>query len=412
MPVAAAPPDPVSLSFASALPGDFIRALCLATGHKRFMLSPDVVADQHSIGIELHGSPSEVWRDGISALQVAGIVERADRGFERFFVPEPAQKPDEPLSVLSYSPRYRTVPFLAGQLGAMFSGWHFDGVGGGGSAAVPGVSVAAAGPSVSAASGSGAGGSVGKAVEQAAVAGRVVGVGPLKLRRQIDAALAELDVPVPALTVRVAVYEVDTGKRNQAAVELVGQVLKASVSLGATATFTGGASLAIKGADFSAVLSALDSSSVAHLVTAPVLRASSGVTASFAVGDSVPTLGSVSYTQGSSTPVQSIEYQQSGVVFSILPQLVGESVDVSLFQSISSFQQTQTGVQSTPTLSNRALASQLLVRPGEVLVLGGLVQRSESRSRQGWWFVPLGVDRSKSETSIVLLLSVEVGHGG
>jgi type II secretory pathway component GspD/PulD (secretin) len=238
-------------------------------------------------------------------------------------------------------------------------------------------------------------------------------MGPAVDRAHLQQVLAELDRPVASMAVHLAVYEIDTSSSDQSAINLVGHVLGQVASIGGTAaaalSTAGTAALTLKVGSFSAVLAALDSSSDAHLVTAPVLRTSSGVMSSFAVGDSVPTVGSVSYEQGSSTPVQSIQYQQSGVVFSVVPEVVGGKVDVALYQSISSFVPTTVGVTSSPTLQNRVLSSDIILAPGATVVLGGLMQTSDTKGTAGWWLLPkLSHDNEKSKTELVLVLSVDV----
>lgn len=410
--------SPASLSMVSATPADVATALARAAGRSRFVLSPDVVADSKRLTVALAGTPAAVWSEGLAALALADVhVSCGGVGaLCRFYVPssDQAAVAAKALGVLSYAPRARSVRFLSGVLGAMFPGWHFDGSSG------PAASAAGAGmgaPAVSASSGSGSSTAAGRASPQTSEPVQLLGMGPLDQLARVRWAVRALDQAVPSLTTRVAVYEVDTSGQTQSAVALVGSILGQTLTLGtqlgssvASIASGGVASLSLKVGGFQAVLSALDQSSVAHLVTAPVLRGSSGVLSSFAVGDSVPTLGSVSYGAGSSTPVQSIQYQQSGVVFSVLPQLVGGLVHVALFQSVSSFVPTETGVQSSPTLQNRALATQIVVRPGAVVVLGGLEETSHSHGSTGWWLLPdLSRNHAASRTSIVLVLSVGVG---
>jgi type II secretory pathway component GspD/PulD (secretin) len=405
--------EPVRLALDSAVVSDAVRSLCQVTGRARFALSPEVVALSTRVTVSLDGSPDAVWSDGVEALRLAGVDARcAKGGLCRFFplAPLTAKKEEVPQGVLSYEPVHRDVAFLAGALTGLFQGWHFAG------GAPSGAGGAAVSAAVSPASGSGVGAGAGGRAEAAqSVPVKLVGMGPVSDRQHLLAVLRELDRPVSSLVVHLAVYEVDVSRNEQSALTVVGKLLGAAASIGSgvvvKAATGGGAAvdLTIASAGFDAVVSALDTASEAHLVTSPVLRTSSGVLASFAVGDSVPTVGNVSYSAGSSSPVQSIQYQQSGVVFSVVPELVGELVDVALYQSISSFVPTTVGVTSSPTLKNRVLSSDLIVRPGSVVVLGGLMQTSEASGSTGWWIVPkLTSGASKSRTELVLVLSVDV----
>jgi type II secretory pathway component GspD/PulD (secretin) len=396
----------VSLDLDAAQIPDVVRALCRVTGHTGFVLSPDVVGLGTKLTISVSGSPAVVWRDALRALALANVTVRCADGLCRFWtIPAPAPAA-VPQSVFSYRPRYRDVAFLADGLQRLFSDWHFSASASGSAGSSAGAVSAAVSPS----SGSGSGAAAGRASMLEAVSALLVGVGPASERERLESALAVLDRPVPALVVRVGVYEVDTNKGRQSAINVVGNVLGQALTLSGSASSTAAAplNLVLKVGSFSAVVNALDTSGVAHLVTSPVLRTSSGVIASFAVGDSVPTLGSVSYAQGSSTPVQSVEYQQSGVVFSVIPQVVGQLVDVALYQSVSAFVTTTVGVAASPTLQNRVLSSDLQVRPGETVVLGGLMQTSHSDGSSGWWIFPnLSKNKQMSKTELVLILSVD-----
>lgn len=414
-PAAVAPaPAESGLELESASVPDLVRALCRATGHNTFAMSPDVTASPKKLTLQLIGSNADVWRDGLAALDLAGIAAKCAKGANglcQFFVPAApsSDKPEIPLVVTTYVPKHRNVAFLASSLSGMFSGWHF--AGGSGPSSAGAVSAAVSPASGSGSSSGAASMASGHASPQEAVPGRLVAMGPASERARVLQALAELDQAVPSMVVQVGVYEVDVSKTDQSAIAVVGKILGSSFEIGGSLAQTVAAGslagLTVKAGGFQAVAQALDSSSLAHTITKPVLRTSSGVLASFAVGDSVPTLGSVSYAGSSSTPVQSIQYQQSGVVFSVVPVVVGETIDVALYQSISSFTATTVGVTTSPTLQNRVLSSDVIVKPGSVVVLGGLMQNNDNKGSAGWFFLPeLTHTHTAGRTEMVLVLSV------
>lgn len=414
-PVAVIERPAVGLAMESASVPDFVRALARATGHPRFILAPEVVTNGRRLTVNLSGDEAATWRDGLAALETAGVVARCDRaGLCRFLPapdPEPPPAKEVPIAVFSYRPRHRDVGFLANSIGSMFQGWHFAGSTSSASSQGSGAVAAAVSP----ASGSGGSAPNGHASPIESVPDQVVAVGPAPERRRVQQVLEELDKPVVPVVVRLAVFEVDVTEQSQSAVGLLLQSAKVVAGLGAqvttSAASSGLASLSIKTGDFQAVVSALDTSSHAHLVTAPVLRTSSGVIASFAVGESVPTLGSVSYPTNSGTSVQSVQYQQAGVVFSVIPQVVGDHVDVAIYQSVSQFIPTTTGVNQSPTLQNRVLSSDVNLEPGSVVFLGGLSQNNETNNGSGWWVLPNFVrGHQVSKTDLVLMMQVEVGR--
>ncbi|MFP3427732.1 hypothetical protein, partial [Pseudoalteromonas sp. SIMBA_162] len=68
-----------------------------------------------------------------------------------------------------------------------------------------------------------------------------------------------------------------------------------------------------------AAISALDADSRFKQVSDPHVRVVSGERVRLNVGAQVPTLGSISYQGQSGTPVQSVEYQDAGLIFDVQP---------------------------------------------------------------------------------------------
>ncbi|MFM0649388.1 type II secretory pathway protein, partial [Paraburkholderia bryophila] len=124
----------------------------------------------------------------------------------------------------------------------------------------------------------------------------------------------------------------------------------------------------------------------------------------------VPTLGSVSYQGSSGTPVQSVEYQDAGVIFSVQPTVLRDLIRVQLVEQISSFVPTTTGVNNSPTKNTREMQTVVSMKDGEVVVLGGLVQDSElaAVNHEGWLphFLD-GKSGSKGRTEVLLVLQVQ-----
>lgn len=267
-------PGAVSLDLKSASVPDLVRLLCRTVDRPRFVLSPGVVGSDFRLTLSLAGSAAEVWSQGVEALRLAGFGSRCLRsGLCEFFTlppAAPAAKPEVPLVVLAYVPRFRDVAFLGQSLTGMFSGWHFAGASASASSQAAGAVSAAVTPSSGSGSGGGGGAVAGHAQPSEAVPARLVGLGPLPDRARVLAALAALDRPVPALVVRLGVYEVDVSASNQSALSVVAAALGQTVSLGVTGPnpLSGALGvLSLKVGSFSAVVAALDSASRVHLVT-------------------------------------------------------------------------------------------------------------------------------------------------
>lgn len=87
-----------------------------------------------------------------------------------------------------------------------------------------------------------------------------------------------------------------------------------------------------------------------------------------------------------------------------------EAIQVRLQKQTSSFVPTTTGVNNSPTKNTRQMSTTLSMKDGEVVVIGGLVQDTDSATtnRPGW--LPHFFDghgASKGRTEILLVLQVQ-----
>lgn len=136
------------------------------------------------------------------------------------------------------------------------------------------------------------------------------------------------------------------------------------------------------------------------------MRVKSGASARFVAGSEVPVLGAITY-QSTGQAVQNVEYKSSGVILDLKPQVSEDSTDLTIFQQISSFVPTTTGVNQSPTLLKRELQTQVSVKADEMIVLGGLEESQGTQSEQGLSFLPkffrtFGDDQTKTEIMVVL----------
>jgi type II secretory pathway component GspD/PulD (secretin) len=81
---------------------------------------------------------------------------------------------------------------------------------------------------------------------------------------------------------------------------------------------------------------------------------------------------------------------------------------LDLFQQVSSFVNTDTGVNSSPTLNKRELRTSLTVEDGEVLVIGGLNDSKIEDAKSGLSFLPFALSKSHGSRSSELLLVLEL----
>lgn len=218
--------------------------------------------------------------------------------------------------------------------------------------------------------------------------------------------LAQVDVPTGEVVIKGYVYEVGKNSSEGSAIELLASLLKGKLEISVTGT-TLGNSLRIKAGGVDAVASAINSDGRFKVVTSPYTRVRSGATARFQVGADVPVLGSI-LTNPNGQAQQSVEYRSAGTLLEVSPKVRDKTTDVDLFQQISNFVTTETGVNNSPTLNKRELRTSLTVEDGEVLVIGGLNDSTEQENKSGLWFLPFATSKSQGMRSSELLLILEL----
>lgn len=347
----------------------------------------------------------------------------------------PEEKPKE---LLIYRPRFRSVAYLTDLLQMMFPPGSFlsqrgsgqsiasvmgDGLAANGAARLGGDGGAGMGgesPRTTNGQGAGSGyAGVGAGVGQGLNKGLDIEADTLLFQgskrdvEKLQALLPQLDEAVGEVMVKAMIYEVQTTKKEGSALDLALSILATKVGV----NISGGASpkdgvfvkWSTNALNVDGVFSALTSDDRFKLVSSPRVRVRSGAAAHFAVGDETPVLGSVSY-DGDGNAIQSVSYKSSGVIFDIKPQVREGGVDLHLTQQVSSFVQTTTGVNGTPTLKKRELSSDLVVSDDELVVIGGLEGQIEEKGRSGLSFLPTmfhSDSSNDSRTEIIVMLHMQ-----
>lgn len=231
--------------------------------------------------------------------------------------------------------------------------------------------------------------------------------GPEDEHKQLEKLLSQVDVPIPQVEIRAVLYEVSVNVTSGSSLNIVGQSLnKSGISFSANSggqPLAGAASISIGAGGFSLAYSSLANDSRFKVLSSPVLRVVSGKTSSLTVGQEVPVLGSVSYTEGSSTPVQSVEYRQSGSLFTVTPTVYGSSVQIQVKQELSEFAATTASNIDSPTILRRAVDASLTLAPGEVAFLGGIDSDKVTDAKGGFWFLR-NKQRGTQSSQLVLMI--------
>ena len=137
----------------------------------------------------------------------------------------------------------------------------------------------------------------------------------------------------------------------------------------------------------SAALSLLQSVTKVKVLSSPQLMVVDNQPARLEVGALVPYLSQTSQsTITSGSPViNSINYQQTGVIMQVTPRVnSGGLVTLDISQEVSDVAQgvTTAGVNS-PTFNERSVTSRVVIQDGQTVGLAGLISDSDSRQNQG-----------------------------
>ncbi|MEH6488021.1 MAG: secretin N-terminal domain-containing protein [Hyphomonas oceanitis] len=136
-------------------------------------------------------------------------------------------------------------------------------------------------------------------------------------------------------------------------------------------------------------INALASNSQVNVLSKPKLIARSGGAARLQVGTDVPVItsqraASAQDGDGVTDVLQQVEYRKTGVLMSIEPIIFSDNrVDLTISQEVSTALPNNASSIASPTISNRTLDTQLSVKDGETVVLGGLIQNTTTDGETG-----------------------------
>jgi general secretion pathway protein D len=212
---------------------------------------------------------------------------------------------------------------------------------------------------------------------------------------QFRSLLQGLDKPAKEALIEVTVAEVTLNDNSQLGVEWLIKEAKLDGTL-ITAGTLGGLSIGNAGLNYRRVdsagdtrllLNALASNNRATILSSPRIVARNGETANIQVGQEVPIITSqqTSPTTGSTGSVlQTVQYRTTGVILTVKPVIhSGDQVDLDVTQEVSSAGSTSTGVNTSPTFSTRKLQTQLSLKNGATVLLGGLISNTKSEGNAG-----------------------------
>jgi general secretion pathway protein D len=208
--------------------------------------------------------------------------------------------------------------------------------------------------------------------------------------RRIQQAVVALDVPQAQVVIEATIVEVTINDALQYGVQMFlqsnGVALRSSSTTGAGDGGGSGFSAVLStggngSPNIQLVLSALQSVTNVKVVSSPYLTVSNGSTGLLSVGDQIPfvTASQSSSQDGQVVVTQEISSRDVGVTLQVTPRISPANVvSLDIDQQISSANLSQTLAGTNPVVSQRSLRSQVNIRSGDTVLLGGMIQeRSE-----------------------------------
>jgi len=251
----------------------------------------------------------------------------------------------------------------------------------------------------------------------------------------------KLDRPEPQVMLQVMIMEIKLTDDMELGVEVAGQELDFSrnavlgpngvingsdfdtvigTDLGAAGLGLGGFNFTITGEDVSFLFHALQQDSKTEVLSRPILLVRNGEEGKITIADQVPIVESSRLNDTGQTQ-STIGREDVGIVLTATPHISPDGyVTIELVQEISSISgenvQLTEGV-SSPVFQTREVQTNVTIRDGETVVIGGLIQhrKSEGENRVpilgdlpgiGWLFRSTSVSDDRSELMVVMTADI------
>jgi len=208
---------------------------------------------------------------------------------------------------------------------------------------------------------------------------------------KVEELLFKLDVLPRQVLIEVTIGEVTlTGslqygiewalKHNGAGMSQTLGTLAGGLGIGSTGFLY---TIVSSGGNFQAVLNAFANDNVLKVISTPELVVLDNQEASINVGTQVPILTSQSTggitVSGTTSLIQSVSYQQTGVILNIKPTINSQGVlTLVLEQTVSDAETNTTSSISSPLITTREIHTSVALKSGSSVLLGGLIQNQIS----------------------------------
>jgi len=210
----------------------------------------------------------------------------------------------------------------------------------------------------------------------------------------VEAALHQLDTQPVQVFLEAAIAEVTLNNDLQYGLQYFYQpnsqnqfVLSNGTGLPLTAAFPGFSYMFSHGSNIQVVLNALANETHVQVISAPKILVLNNQTATLQVGDQVPieTAQAVSTIDSTAPIVNSIEYEDTGVILKVTPRVNrGGVVMMDISQEVSGVNAASSASAiASPTIQQRKIDSSIAIQDGETVALGGLITDSKTLSGAG-----------------------------
>jgi len=268
----------------------------------------------------------------------------------------------------------------------------------------------------------------------------VVGTSRRAYQRTMDL-IEALDRPEPQVMLSVLIAEVTLSDSAELGIEIAGQDLHFSQDavlgpngiiqgsdfdyvLGSSLSAIGsglGINFSVTGEDFSFLLHALQQNSKLEILSRPILLIRNGEEGNITIADQVPIITSSTISDTGSVNTTTGR-EDVGIVLTATPHISPDGyVTVELVQEISNISgddiQLSEGI-TQPVFSTREVQTNVTVRDGETVIIGGLIQSriSEGVTKVpilgdlpyiGWLFRNTSISKSKTELLVVITVDIQ-----
>ncbi|HEY1505732.1 MAG TPA: type II secretion system secretin GspD [Stellaceae bacterium] len=253
--------------------------------------------------------------------------------------------------------------------------------------------------------------------------------------QMVEEALKRIDVAPLEVLIEATIAEVTLGNDLQYGLQYFFHQHENQFIFGGTATPISAAASTIAGtfpgfnyilgsANANVVLNLLSGITNVHVISSPELLVLDHQSASLLVGNAIPIpTAQIQSTVTTGAPiVNTVQYVDTGVILKVTPRINANGlVTLEVGQEVSAVAATNASTNTSlgPTITERRLQSSITVQDGETVALGGLIQDTNSLTKNG---LPLlsdipvigaafgTTDRNVQRTELLVLLSPRIVH--